>query len=293
MLAFWRGIFASLVVACFVRKWQFDWRLLPMAGCFAAMTWTFLSALIYTESSLAIWLQYLAPAWVVILSWLLFHEAPEPSSRIMLWFAFVGVAIILTFQFLTISANSSTWGIVAGSLSGFFYAVVIVMLRRLRAMDAMLLVLVNQSVTALVLLPSTVSLGCLPHGNQWLYLAGFGIFQMGLPYMFFAYGLRKISSQEASGLGMLEPLLVPVWVYIAWRHLPDYQPPNQWTLIGGGFILIGLLIQLAIQFRKHRQLPKGTATWQSERNQVNIQSVMGTDFSPVEKIPHPMKLTEQ
>jgi len=252
-LAFWRAVFATLVLLLFVRRWQFDWRMLPMATCFAAMTWSFLSALVHAEAGLAIWLQYLAPAWVVIFAWLFFREAPDPTSRWMLAFALTGLLVILASQLLAL-AQRSNWGIAAGLLSGVFFAWVVIFLRRLRHLDALMLVLVNQAVTALVLLPVNLQLGHWPVGPQWFFLAGFGVFQMGLPYLLFALGLRYVTSHEASGLGMLEPLLVPAWVFLAWRNLPDYQAPDRWTLIGGGFILFGLLLQLVLPLGRLRQI---------------------------------------
>ena len=73
---------------------------------------------------------------------------------------------------------------------------------------------------------------------------------MGLPYLLFARGLRHIPGHEAAGLSLLEPLLVPVWVYVAWHGAADYKPPSWWTYVGGGCILVGLLIRYAAAIRK-------------------------------------------
>jgi drug/metabolite transporter (DMT)-like permease len=72
---------------------------------------------------------------------------------------------------------------------------------------------------------------------------GFGILQMGLPYVLFARGLKSVPSHEASGIGLLEPVLLPVWVFLAWRHAADYAPPRWWTMVGGGLILVGLILR--------------------------------------------------
>lgn len=247
-LAFWRAVFACLMVVFFIRRWTFDWRMLPMAACFAIMTWTIISALVHIEAALAVWLQYVAPAWVVIFSWVFFRESPDATSRPMLAFAAVGLAIILVTQFLAIK-QFSAWGISAAIIAGVAFAGVMIFLRRLNDCDAMLLVFVNQAVTALLLAPVALT-GYMPHDIQWVYLAGFGIFQIGLPYLLFAIALRKISSQEASGLSMFEPVLVPVWVYLAWGSQPDYEPPHTGTLIGGCLILCGLVVQLSLHARR-------------------------------------------
>ena len=59
--------------------------------------------------------------------------------------------------------------------------------------------------------PAAASCRCWPR---------FGMFQMALPYVLFARGLRSITSQEATGIGLLEPLLLPLWVYLAWGEVP-------------------------------------------------------------------------
>jgi hypothetical protein len=42
-------------------------------------------------------------------------------------------------------------------------------------------------------------------------------------------------------LTLLEPILLPIWVYLAWGRNADYQLPSWWTYVGGGLILLGLL----------------------------------------------------
>ena len=67
--------------------------------------------------------------------------------------------------------------------------------------------------------------------------------QIGIPYLLFARGVSTVSSHEASGLTLLEPLLVPVWVFVAWHQSPEYAPPALTTIVGGGLILTGLLLR--------------------------------------------------
>ena len=72
-------------------------------------------------------------------------------------------------------------------------------------------------------------------------MAAFGVFQMGLPYVFFARGLKSIASQEATGIGLLEPLLLPAWVYLVWSETPAAS-----TLVGGVLILTGLALRYGV-----------------------------------------------
>ena len=109
----------------------------------------------------------------------------------------------------------------------------------MRSHDSAWLAALNHLVTAIVLAPLALgswwgspSAAPWPAGIQWLLLAGFGIFQMGLPYVLFARGLRSMPGHEATGIGLVEPILMPVWVAMAWGVRPDW-----WTLVGGGLIL--------------------------------------------------------
>ncbi len=245
-LAFWRAFFAASVLVFFVRKVQWTWRLLPMVATFALMNWTYLSAMVYCEASLAIWLQYTAPVWVFLMSWLFWKEKPKRKNWILLGFAAVGVAVILYAELAGVSFK----GVQFGLASGIFFAGVIVCMRGLRDIDAAWLVFLNHAVTVLLFSPSIFSDEVTwPAGSQWIYLAMFGIFQMGLPYVLFAYGLKSISSHEASGLSLLEPVLVPLWVFVAWRTAVDYQFPATTTLIGATLILVGLLVTIEWQSR--------------------------------------------
>ena len=156
-------------------------------------------------------------------------------------FAAVGVCIILQAEL----AGASFKGVQFGLASGVFFAGVVVCLRGLRDIDAAWVVFLNHAVTAVLFSPSAIANeACWPTGSQWIYLAMFGMFQIGLPYVLFARGLKSISSHEASGLSLLEPVLVPLWVFIAWRTASDYQYPAVTTLIGAAMILIGLIISL-------------------------------------------------
>ena len=65
-------------------------------------------------------------------------------------------------------------------------------------------------VTAACAFPYVVYSGIWPSLGQLPVLAGFGMLQMAVPYVLFARGLRSISSQEATVIGLLEPILLPV-----------------------------------------------------------------------------------
>jgi drug/metabolite transporter (DMT)-like permease len=239
LLAFWRALFATLVLLPFVRKPRWHFALIPMVLAFAAMNYTFLSALTLTTAANAIWLQHTAPAWVFVIGVVFFRETVHSRDWVLLVCGVLGVGSILFFEI----QGEQMAGIVFGLLSGLTYAGVILSIRQLRNMQAAWLIALNHLVTAGLFFPYVVHQGIWPSGPQLATLAGFGILQMGIPYVLFARGLRFVSGHEASGIALLEPLLVPLWVFLAWHNAAAYQPPRWWTFCGGGLILMGLVMR--------------------------------------------------
>jgi DME family drug/metabolite transporter len=228
-LAFWRAAFACVVLWPLVRRPQWSWKLLPATATFLAMNCTYLTSMAMGSAANAIWLQFTAPVWVLLFGVLVFKEKADWRDWLLVAFAAAGVTVILHFESHGESLEAVLWGLA----SGVFYAGVVLSLRQ-----SAWLVALNHLVTALVLAPVALGGSHFPSGIQWPLLAGLGIVQMGLPYVLFARGLKSIPGHEATGIGLVEPLLVPLWAYLAWGDRPAW-----WTLLGGGFILAGLLIR--------------------------------------------------
>lgn len=239
VIAFWRAAFACVILWPLVRRPTWSWKLLPAAATFVAMNYTYLTAMAKGSAANAIWLQCTAPVWVLLVGVFIFGERAGWRDWLLVAFAATGVGVILHYESQGESLEAVGWGLA----SGVFYAGVVLSLRQMRTMESAWIVAVNHLATAVVLAPlalapSITESSNFPSGWQWPFLAGLGIVQMGLPYVLFARGLKHITGHEATGIGLLEPLLVPVWVYLAWGDKPAW-----WTLVGGGLILLGLTIK--------------------------------------------------
>lgn len=245
LLAFWRALFAGLLLTPLVRRPRWRPALVPLTFAFTSMNITYLSAMSLTTAANAIWLQCTAPVWVFLISAIWGTDRFDRRDLVTLGSAALGVGLILSYELplahvQTGMAAASQWGVGLALCAGICYAVVVLAMRNLRSEDGAWLVAVCHLVTAAVLAPYVVWTGHLPSPAQLLVLAAFGLLQMGLPYWLFARGLRTISGQEAAGLGLIEPVLVPIWVYLAWHEVPAW-----WTLAGGALILLGLMVRYA------------------------------------------------
>jgi DME family drug/metabolite transporter len=244
LLAFWRALFAGALLLPAVRRPSWDRKMIPLCIAFATMNVTYLSAMSLTTAANAIWLQSTAPWWVCFIGVVLLREPFARAERVPLIFAGLGLATILWFE---LQGQAQT-GVICGLVSGMTYAVVVLFLRALRQHESVWLVALMLLATAAVIFPYVVFLNIWPSATQLPVLATFGLLQMALPYVFFARGLKAISSQEATGIGLLEPLLLPVWVYLKWGETPD-----AWTLIGGGLILAGLTLRYCVPLLRRRE----------------------------------------
>ena len=252
VLAFWRALFACAILLPMVRKPQWSLRLIPVTLIFAAMNYTYLTVMQRYEASNAIWLQYTAPIWIITFGVVFLKEKATWGDWVMVTFQMIGVLVILVPQF----QDDTLWGLTLKILVGFTYALVVLSLRWMRDFEAAWVVGINHVMTCIVFLPFVVHEGTYPTQMiQWGALVAFGMLQMGLPYWLFARSVEHIPGHEATGIVILEPILVPIWVYLAWSHLNSYESPGLSTMIGAFFILLGLVIRFFNERKTARQLP--------------------------------------
>jgi drug/metabolite transporter (DMT)-like permease len=173
-------------------------------------------------------------------------DRPGRSDWTMVGLSLLGIAVIVTGQWRTSSQSLAGGPVGLALLSGLMYAGVILSIRHLRGTDVAWLGLVNHLATIVFLGPLVLGRAPMPEGIQWVALAGLGAVQLAIPYMLFAWAVRQVDSNEACLITLLEPLAVPLWTFLAWRHLASYQPPQAWTLAGGALIAAGFIWRYAV-----------------------------------------------
>lgn len=237
-IAFWRGLFGCLALLPFIRRPAFRWQMIPLVICFAVMVWSFMTAVVYGPAANAIWLQYLCPVWVLIFSVFIFKDRVSRGDVSMFVCCLAGVLLILGCE---MRQGTGVYATLLGILSGVTLAGVMLSMRALRGVDAVWLIVLGQAGSALLLAPVAIETHVRLHWSGYVALAFFGVFQMSIPYLIFARGVRTTPSAEASILALIEPILVPVWVFLAWHHHPTYVAPPWWTYLGASLITLGLL----------------------------------------------------
>jgi len=64
-----------------------------------------------------------------------------------------------------------------------------------------------------------------------------GVVQFGIPYYLYTLGLARVPAYSAALLIMIEPVLVPIWAYLA---VGETVPAT--TIVGGSIILFALVM---------------------------------------------------
>ncbi len=135
-------------------------------------------------------------------------------------------------------------GPITGAISGVAFGALILTLESVnrradgQPVDPFCVVMLNNLGTAALVLPIAWKFGKVMD-EPWKLGAvmGVGVIQLAVPYVLFVLALRKVSPVDASLLILLEPVLNPIWVWIAVRECPDVT-----VFIGGLAILTAMVI---------------------------------------------------
>ena len=234
-IAGFRSLFACLFLTPLAwRRWKpirdRAWVLAAVLA-FSAMCATFVNAMTRTTIANAIALQYTAPAWVFLFSPWITRERAAGIQFLSLAFSLVGVAVIFFCQY-----EPGQTGLLLGLASGLVFGIQTVLFRRVRFVDPLVMVWLACGGSALLTLPvSFVSPAPVLTAAVMGRLALMGLVQFALPYVLYCIALNRMPAQSAALILLVEPVLSPLWVWLAIGEVPH---PS--TLVGGGFIMAGV-----------------------------------------------------
>jgi drug/metabolite transporter, DME family len=232
VIVFYRSLFAALVFMPFLKRRDFrcNGTILVSVLTYTAAISAFVSANKLTSAANAIVLQYTAPIFVFLFSWLVMRDKIAKANLFALAVAMIGIGIIS----LDSAGEPEMVGVVLALVSGLLFAGYMINLQRTKGIDPVYLTWVNNLFCALLLF-WFVQVQLALTMNQAMILAVMGAVQLGAPYYLFSKGLQTVSLPEASLIALIEPVLNPLWVALIVGELPSTA-----TVWGGGLILFGL-----------------------------------------------------
>ncbi|MBC8107786.1 MAG: DMT family transporter, partial [Anaerolineae bacterium] len=155
--------------------------------------------------------------------------------------AMLGVAIMLIGG----DNRGDMRGPIYGAISGVAFGALILTLELVNRsksgepVNPFLIVTLNNLGTAAIVLPIALRFGTMSaEPRQIAGVALTGVVQLAVPYVLFVLALRRVEPVDASLLILLEPVLNPVWVWLAVGERPDVA-----TFIGGVAIITAMVIE--------------------------------------------------
>lgn len=250
-LSFYRSFFAVITVAIVTRKEGFGLnRITALASAlYAVLLVLFVLATKQTTAANAIFLQYTAPVYLLILEPILYKERFRFRDLITVVICVGGMALFFVGQLRPQDVSGNLLALA----SGLCFALYFLLLRhsKARAVNRASSVIYGNLMAVVLLAPIGIAVLPMIDKRDWFCVLYLGIVQLGLAYILFTTAMaRGVRSLDAGIVGYIEPVLNPVWVFLVLG-----ERPSQWALIGGTVIIAAVLVHTVMEAR-HKRLAK-------------------------------------
>ena len=209
---------------------QVIWAGVSLFGCVTC----FVTANKMTTAANAIVLQYIAPAFVLIISAVFLKHKLKKIEIAVVASTFLGIILFFVDE---IDFDGMMGNFIA-ICSGLFMAIMFVFNGKLNLDARMTGILVAHLLTATIGLPigfATYETVIMQQDIMLILLLG--VVQLGIPYVLYALAASKISPLSCSLIGMIEPLLNPIWVAIFYGEMPGL-----FAVLGGVIVIVSVLV---------------------------------------------------
>ncbi len=213
---------------------------------YVALMTTFVFATKMTTAANAIFLQYTAPVYVLLLEPILFRLSLERLNIITIVICIAGMALF----FVGDLEMGNTQGNLIALSSGVLLAGLMLAQRKNDPARHEAAIFWGNIIMVTIAMPAYWQ-SAAPSASEWLMLLFLGFVQIGLGYLFFTYGLKRVLAIESALLAMLEPILNPVWVFLGYG-----ERPSGFALLGGAIIILTLAVRTVLVERRKYQKQK-------------------------------------
>ena len=236
-----RAVFAALALALFVAVTErghvvratrsIGWAGVGFAVCLALASGAFIAALNHTSVARVLFIQAISPVLASLLAWVALKEPIGARTAVALATAIAGVALMLGAP----GAGDPT-GDALALLMATAFAVALVISRHRKDVSMAPATFLSQLMLIVVFWPFA-AVGDVPRGDL-PELAAMGAGQIGLGLALLTVGARLIPAAQVGLITLLEVVLGPLWVWLAYAERPGTA-----TLVGGAIVVVAILIQ--------------------------------------------------
>lgn len=253
-IIFWRSLCAAIFLLGFMFQRDglrgtvmlfrdMGWAGVGVGMCFATASTSFIVALSHTTVANILLMQAGAPLFAALLMFLLFRERVGTGTWVAIAAVMAGITVMVSDS---LDGSVSPVGDGLALLIALVFALATVLTRRNAHVRMMPAVCLGTLITLVAGFAFAGSLQVSPADAAWLFV--FGALNLALGMMFFVTGVRLLPAAVAALISTAEPVLGPVWVWLAHGEVPVAR-----TLVGGAIVIAALLMHLAWQMRQPRQ----------------------------------------
>jgi drug/metabolite transporter (DMT)-like permease len=244
-LSFCRSFFAAITVAIVTRHEGFGINRVTACASvlYAVLLILFVMATKETTAANAIFLQYTAPVYLLILEPLIYKEKFRSRDLITVLVCVGGMALFFVGQLRPQDVTGNLFALA----SGLCFALYFLLLRHPKAREVNRASSVIYGNVLAVLITAPWGLAAVPNMNlhDTLSVIYLGVVQLGIAYALFTVAMaRGVRSLDAGIICYIEPVLNPVWVFLVIG-----EQPSRWALLGGAIIVTAVIAHMLLDAR--------------------------------------------
>jgi len=215
---------------------------LAVAGCMAVASASFIVALNHANVANVLFMQAVAPVLAALLAWVALRESVSRRTALAMGIALLGVTLMVGG-----AGSGGVVGVGASFVMTLAFAATIVITRHRRDVSMAPAICLSQLLVFVAFAPLADAASVADRDLGLLVLLGVG--QMGLGLAFLTVGARLIPAAEAALITLLEVVLGPLWVWIAYG-----EEPGAATLLGGAVVVGAVILQTMTPPTRERRL---------------------------------------
>jgi drug/metabolite transporter (DMT)-like permease len=204
---------------------------LVTATCMAIASGSFIIALNHTSVAHLLFILAISPLAAALIARIALGERVSRNTWIAMLIALLGVVVMLGG-----GGGGDALGDFLAIVSTLSFAVSIVLTRRHREISMAPATCLSQVLVLIAAAPFADAGSA--DGKDLLLLAALGAGQIGLGLALMTVGARLIPAAQTALIGLLEVVLGPLWVWLAYT-----EQPSTATLIGGAIVVAGIVVQ--------------------------------------------------
>jgi drug/metabolite transporter, DME family len=250
-LSFGRSLLGAITIAIFTRREGFGINRISAitSVLYAALLILFVLATKLTTAANAIFLQYTAPVYVLLLEPVFYKEKFRGRDFVTVAACLVGMSLFFVGKLRPQDVSGNLLALASGVCFALFF----LLLRHSKARN------VNRASSAIygnlisVIICAPAFFGAARRGisaPDFACIAYLGIVQIGFAYLLFTLAMaRGVRSLDAGIIGYVEPVLNPVWVFLFIG-----ERPSGWAIVGGAIIIASVVVHTLREAKSRRRV---------------------------------------